>query len=148
MKFRLLLLSVTCVAVHAADTSEVVTFNKDVLPVLQKNCQSCHRPGEIAPMPLVTFQDVKPWAAAINLAVTSKSMPPWFADPHYGKFSNDPSLTSVHQPSFDMGYQAAQMLWKKIENKPAEGNHRFFPTRLEVKESCGFSTKNKKGGKK
>ena len=68
------------------------TFYKDILPILQDHCQSCHRPGEIAPMPFVTYDDVKPWAASIRLSVESKSMPPWFADPKYGKFSNDPSL--------------------------------------------------------
>ena len=69
------------------------TFYKDVLPILQDHCQSCHRPGEIAPTPFVTYQDTKPWAASIKQAVESKSMPPWFADPRHGKFSNDPSLT-------------------------------------------------------
>ena len=69
------------------------TFYKDVLPMLQDHCQSCHREGEIAPMPLVTYQQTHLWAAAIKQAVQSKRMPPWFADPHYGKFSNDPSLT-------------------------------------------------------
>lgn len=70
-----------------------ITFYKDVLPILQDHCQVCHRPGEVAPMPLVTYADAKAWAPSIRLAVQSKSMPPWFADPRYGKFSNDPSLT-------------------------------------------------------
>jgi hypothetical protein len=52
-----------------------------VLPVLQKNCQTCHRPGEIGPMPLLTYEGVRPWAKAIKAAVLSKKMPPWFADP-------------------------------------------------------------------
>jgi mono/diheme cytochrome c family protein len=69
------------------------TFYRDILPLLQDHCQSCHRPGEIAPMSFVTYQETKGWAAAIRLAVESKSMPPWFADPRFGKFSNDPSLT-------------------------------------------------------
>ncbi|MGB8768215.1 MAG: thiol-disulfide isomerase [Candidatus Korobacteraceae bacterium] len=69
------------------------TFYKDVLPILQDHCQSCHREGEIAPMPFVTYQQTRPWVAAIKQAVESKQMPPWFADPRYGKFSNDPSLT-------------------------------------------------------
>jgi hypothetical protein len=70
------------------------TFYKDVLPILQDHCQSCHREGEIAPMPLVTYQQTQSWAAAIKQAVQSKQMPPWFADPRYGRFSNDPSLTT------------------------------------------------------
>jgi len=69
------------------------TFYKDVLPILQDHCQACHRPGGIAPMPLVTYQSTKNSGAAIKQAVVSRQMPPWFADPHYGKFSNDSSLT-------------------------------------------------------
>ncbi len=68
------------------------TFNKDVAPILQKRCQSCHRPGQLAPMPLLTYAEVRPWAKAIRNAVVSRRMPPWFADPRYGHFSNDPSL--------------------------------------------------------
>jgi hypothetical protein len=73
--------------------SPSVTFNKDVLPILQKNCQSCHRPGEIGPMPLLTYQQARPWAKAIKVAVATKKMPPWFADPHYGEFANARKLT-------------------------------------------------------
>src|ERR1700732_1132427 len=77
----------------AATSPPQVTFNKDVLPVLQKNCQNCHRPGEAAPFSLLSYKDARPWAAAIKTAVLTKKMPPWFADPHYGKFSNDRSLS-------------------------------------------------------
>src|SRR2546423_10550112 len=69
-----------------------VTFNKDVLPILQRNCQSCHRPGNIAPMSLLSYEAARPWAKAMKTAVTSRKMPPWFDDPQYGHFSNDPSL--------------------------------------------------------
>src|SRR5438270_3600158 len=69
------------------------TFYKDVLPILQNNCQSCHRPGEVAPMSLLTYEDARPWAAAIKLAVLTKKMPPWYADPQYGHFSNERKLT-------------------------------------------------------
>ena len=69
------------------------TFYKDVLPILQDHCQSCHRPGEVAPMPLVTYEQTKPWAHAIAHLVEMKMMPPWFADARYGHFANDPSLT-------------------------------------------------------
>ena len=57
-----------------------VTFNKDVLPILQKNCQGCHRPGELAPMSLLTYSDARPWAKAMKEAVLTKKMPPWFAE--------------------------------------------------------------------
>src|SRR5262245_13953820 len=70
-----------------------VTFNKDVLPILQKNCQSCHRPGEIAPMSFLTYKDTRPWAKAMKEAVVTRKMPPWFADPAYGHFGNDRRLS-------------------------------------------------------
>ncbi|HET9742447.1 MAG TPA: cytochrome c [Terriglobales bacterium] len=69
------------------------TFYKDVVPILQQHCQTCHRAGEIAPMPLVTYRDTKPYARQIEKMVSTRQMPPWFADPRFGKFSNDPSLT-------------------------------------------------------
>jgi hypothetical protein len=83
----LLFLSVPALAAPAP------TFTKDVLPVLQDKCQSCHRPGEIGPMSLMNYAEVRPWAKAIKAAVATRKMPPWFADPHYGQFSNDRSLS-------------------------------------------------------
>jgi hypothetical protein len=68
------------------------TFSKDVAPILQRSCQECHRPGEIGPFPLLTYEQARPWAAAIKASVVQKKMPPWFADPHYGRFRNDRSL--------------------------------------------------------
>src|SRR2546427_7648402 len=72
-----------------------VTFNKDVLPILQKNCQGCHRPGEVAPMSLVNYAEARPYAKAIKAAVVTQKMPPWFADPKYGHFANDRRLSAV-----------------------------------------------------
>ena len=69
------------------------TFYSDVLPILQQHCQSCHRAGEMAPMALETYAQVRPYAAAIAKVTRSRSMPPWFADPCCEHFSNDPSLT-------------------------------------------------------
>lgn len=71
------------------------TFNKDVLPILQKQCQTCHRPGEVAPMPLLNYTDARPWAKAIKAATATGQMPPWFADPKIGHFSNERRLTPV-----------------------------------------------------
>lgn len=68
------------------------TFHKDVEPILERRCQSCHRPGEAAPMPLLTYSQTRPWAKAIKSALLTGKMPPWQADPHYGKFTNDLSL--------------------------------------------------------
>ena len=71
------------------------TFYKDVLPILQNHCQSCHRPGQIGPMPLLTYTQAESKAAAIARMVSSRKMPPWFADPALGHFANDPSLTAA-----------------------------------------------------
>lgn len=68
------------------------TFNKDVLPILQRNCQECHRPGAIAPMSFVTYKDTRPYAKAIEKAVLAKTMPPWGADPTVGHFRNERRL--------------------------------------------------------
>jgi len=70
------------------------TFYKDVLPILQTRCQNCHRPGEIGPMPLVTYEQTRRWSRAIEQAVETRKMPPWFADPGFGRFANDPSLSA------------------------------------------------------
>jgi hypothetical protein len=89
-RFALLLLPF-CVPFFALAATP--TFTKDVAPILQKNCQTCHRPGEAAPFSLLTYEQTRPWAAAIKEAVLTKKMPPWFADPHYGNFSNGNTLT-------------------------------------------------------
>lgn len=94
---RLLLLSLTCLGLAAAagPDNKNVTFDRDVLPVLQKNCQVCHRPGEVAPMSFMTYQETRPWAKAIKAAVLSRKMPPWFADPKFGHFLNDRRLSEA-----------------------------------------------------
>ena len=84
--------TILTVVAAAAPPTSTVTFHKDVEPILQRNCQTCHRPGEAAPMSFLSYKDVRPWAKSIREAVTIKKMPPWSADPHYGKFSNDRSL--------------------------------------------------------
>lgn len=86
-------MNLTGVAEQKSATTSRPTFYKDVLPILQSHCQSCHRPGEVAPMPLVTYEQSRPWANAIARTVATKMMPPWFADPRYGHFANDPSLS-------------------------------------------------------
>jgi hypothetical protein len=71
------------------------TFTRDVAPILYKNCTSCHRAGEIGPMPLVSYQDVRPWAKSIKSKVVSREMPPWGADPAHGTFKGDRSLSAA-----------------------------------------------------
>jgi mono/diheme cytochrome c family protein len=92
---RVLSLGLLCGALVAAAPSTETTFYKDALPVLQKNCQSCHRPGEAGPMSFMSYDSTRPYAKAIKAAVLSKKMPPWFADPHYGKFANDRTMSEA-----------------------------------------------------
>lgn len=91
MSAKLILVGFATVAVGMAAGSNP-TFYKDVLPILQKNCQTCHRPGQVAPMAFLTYQNTRPWAKAMKVAVASRKMPPWFADPQYGPYLNDRSL--------------------------------------------------------
>ena len=93
MKLQIALLSAVVSIVVAAP----VTFHKDVEPVLQKHCQSCHRPGEAAPMSFLTYPSTRPWAKAMKNAVAAKRMPPWFADPDHGRFRNDPTLSDAER---------------------------------------------------
>ena len=74
------------------------TFSRDVAPIFYAKCISCHRPGEVAPMSLITFREARPWARAIHEKVTTREMPPWHADRRYGAFRNDLSLA---QPEID-----------------------------------------------
>ena len=85
----------TAAAVFAGPSSAPVTFTKDVLPILQKRCQECHRPGEVAPMSLITYNDARPWAKSMKQAVLSKKMPPWFADNTVQHYLNDRSLSQA-----------------------------------------------------
>src|ERR1700674_4278595 len=80
-------------AAFAATAPADFTFHKDVEPILQNSCQGCHRPGEAAPFPLLTYEQARPWAPSMKRVVQQKIMPPWFADPNFGHFSNDRSLT-------------------------------------------------------
>ena len=88
--FALLLVSA---AALLAGTAANVTFYRDVLPVLQERCQSCHRPGEVGPMAFGAYDQTRPWAKAIKQAVLLGKMPPWYADAPQGRFHNDPRLS-------------------------------------------------------
>jgi hypothetical protein len=71
------------------------TFTKDVAPILQRSCQNCHRPGSVAPMALLTYEDVRPWARSIKQKSATREMPPWFIEKNVGiqKFKDDISLS-------------------------------------------------------
>jgi hypothetical protein len=85
----------TPVAAGAQTSRAPVTFAKDIAPILQRSCQSCHNPGGIGPMPLMTFEQVRPWARAIKLRTSQREMPPWFVEKHIGiqRFKDDISLS-------------------------------------------------------
>ena len=82
-------------ATHSAyaTTPSKPTFNEHVAPILYKNCVNCHREGDIAPMSLITYSEVRPWAKSIRKAVETGMMPPWHADEGIGTFSNDRRLS-------------------------------------------------------
>jgi hypothetical protein len=88
-------LSAALIALPALVSAQTrtVTYHEDVVPVLQKHCQSCHRPGEAAPFSMLTYQDARPWASAMKRAAVSRQMPPWHADPSVGHFANDRRLS-------------------------------------------------------
>ncbi len=113
----------TTIAVHQRPVSAAqtppVTFSKDVLPILQKNCQRCHRPGEIAPMSFLTYESTRPWATAIKAAVVSKKMPPWFADPQHGRFSNDRSLNPADIDTLVKWVDGGAVMGDRHEAPPA-----------------------------
>ena len=73
--------AVTVLTVHTAPAATVPTFAKDVAPIMFDKCATCHRPGEVAPMSLLSYDDARPWAKAIKNKVIAREMPPWGADP-------------------------------------------------------------------
>src|SRR5579863_3511026 len=74
-------------------TAAPPTFNRDIAPILYKNCATCHRPGEVAPFSLLTYQDAAKRAKQIAAVTHSRFMPPWKAEPGYGSFQNERRLT-------------------------------------------------------
>src|SRR4051812_29081243 len=82
-------LSMASLAAQAPAPPPAPTFTKNVAPILYKNCTSCHRAGEIAPMSLLTYEEVRPWAKSMRDKVTAGQMPPWHADSAFGHFKND-----------------------------------------------------------
>lgn len=120
-----LLLSLTLLTASAfAAKPAAVTFHKDVLPILQTKCQGCHRPGEAAPMAFLTYQQTRPFAKAIREATSTQRMPPWFADPHVGKFTNDWSLTPAEVHTLSAWAEAGAPEGNPKEAKP----NPTFPT--------------------
>jgi mono/diheme cytochrome c family protein len=111
----------------AEDTSKVVdnvTFTKDVAPIFYKNCTACHRPGEVAPMSLLTYRDARPWAKAIREKVVEKQMPPWHADPRHGEWLNDRRISQ----------EAIDTIAKWVDGGAREGDPKDLPPAPEYTE--------------
>jgi hypothetical protein len=106
-KIRVVIISLICVAgaglfalpaIQASGSGSApknVTFNKEVAPIFFKSCAECHRPGEAAPFSVLSYKDIRPWAKSIKEKVVNREMPPWHADPHVGRWVNDPRLTQA-----------------------------------------------------
>lgn len=106
----------------AADAK--ITFHRNVEPIVQARCQGCHRPGEAAPMSLLTYGDARPWAKAIKQAVMTGKMPPWSADTSVGHFRNDRHLSQAE----------IDTLVKWVDSGATEGNAKDAPAPLEFTE--------------
>jgi mono/diheme cytochrome c family protein len=98
-------------------TSKSVTFSKDVAPIFNKSCAECHRPGEAAPFSTLSYKEVRPWAKSIKEKVANRTMPPWHADPHVGKFANDRTLSQAEIDTI--------VAW--VEGGAVEGNPKDMP---------------------
>jgi len=125
-KVRFLLLSLgICSAIAllgsgsvSTDNQAGLTYSKDVAPIFYKNCAACHRQGEIAPMSLVTYKEVRPWAKAIREKVITRDMPPWHADPAHGEWANDRRMS---QPEVDT-------ITRWIDQGAKEGDPKDLPS--------------------
>jgi len=106
------------VAMHTlAQSVAVPTFSKDVAPILYANCVSCHRAGEMAPMSLMTYQQVRPYAASIRTRIELGTMPPWHAEAPVGTFANERRLTPAQK----------ETIVKWVSNGAPEGSARDLP---------------------
>ena len=125
--FSLLVAGLLAVLSLGSTTGEApngVTYTKDVAPILQKNCMVCHRPGEIAPMSLLTYKEVRPWAKSIREVVAERRMPPWLADPHFSEFANDRRLSPKEV--------ATIMAW--VDGGAKEGDPKALPPNPKFEE--------------
>src|SRR5207342_1786130 len=102
---------------QAASKPAIPTYTRDVAPILYKNCTGCHRPGEIGPMALLTYSDVRPRVRAISTRVSAGTMPPWHADPASGEFLNDRRLSEKDKAT----------ILKWVENGAPEGDPKDLP---------------------
>jgi len=116
---------VTLPAAGPADTPAAAvanpTFTKDVLPIFQKSCQSCHRPGQMAPFSLLTYEDARPFARSIKQKVETRYMPPWHLDRTVGEYDPDPSLSDAQ----------IAMISKWVDNGAPKGDPKDAPADIK-----------------
>ena len=112
-------LSLFCVSSSrvSADNKATLTYNKQIAPLFMKNCMSCHRQGEIAPMALTSYKEIRPWAKSIREKIITREMPPWHADSAHGKWANDRRMS---QADIDT-------IVKWIDGGTIEGNAKDLP---------------------
>jgi len=137
---RILIGALSLVALPAtlsAQTAAVPTFTKDVAPIFQNKCESCHRPDSIAPMSLQTYQEVRPWARSIRDRVASRNMPPWHIDPAVGiqHYQNDRSLS---QKEIDT-------IVRWASNGAPQGDPKDMPPPMKWAEANGWNYEKKFG---
>ena len=115
------------IAALALSAQAQVTFSKNVAPILQERCQSCHHAGTFAPMSLVTYEETRPYAKAIKAKVAAREMPPWFIDKNVGvqNFSNDVSLTD----------DEIETISKWVDNGAPQGNPADMPPARQFEDS-------------
>jgi hypothetical protein len=113
----MLLRSLVVLAVAIPAFGAEPTFTHDVAPIFNKHCVACHHPNDIAPMSLLTYRDARPWAAAIKQAVATGQMPPWKADPAYGKWSNDARLNEAEKSTL-IAWASGQKLEGDPKDRP------------------------------
>jgi hypothetical protein len=121
---RILLIAAAMTSISSAAT----TFSKEVAPIFYEKCVSCHRPGEVAPMSLLDYQSARPWAMAIREAILTRKMPPWFADPRYGHFANDPRLSD----------EEISVVKAWVDGGSAEGDPKDLPPQPVFSEGWRF----------
>ena len=111
-----------------------MTFTKDIAPILQRSCQNCHRPGQVAPMSLLTYEEVRPWARSIRRAPRIRdkagAMPPWYIEKNIGiqHYKNDPSLSD----------EEVAKIAKWVDSGAPRGNAADMPAARRVHDGASW----------
>src|SRR5437762_11407719 len=121
----------------SAEPSKTVTFTKDIAPIFQQKCESCHRADGMAPMSLATYEEARPWARSIAARIGARQMPPWHIDKTVGiqKFKNDRSLNDDQIETI--------LAW--VAAGAPKGDPKDMPAAKVWKDESGWSMANKFG---